>query len=206
MSPGKVHRVTSRTLVIALMITAGCNGNDASRIQGQTNAQLTFYGLAVDQDGKPLEGVSFDIVVDAIPKDWTFENRGRPHDRMRTTVVTDADGRFSVDVAAHVIFVENGRLPGYRHLFAKWSDDGNTGYQVTAWGEQLYKSAPDHAAVYVFVKDGVREVSALPCRGGYQLNGKQSTLNLPRWPRTPSLPDVVRKQPGTPAATTDRSP
>lgn len=180
--------------LFAVLINGGCKDDPASALKGQDNTQVTFYGLAVDQDGTPLQGVSFEVVVDAIPRDWTFETRGRPHDRTRRMLVTDENGRFSIDATAHLIFIEKAHLPGYRHLFAKWSDDTNTGYQVTAWGEQLYKSDPDRPAVYVFVKDGVREVSALPSRGGYYAYGKEWRPNEPAWPEKPSLNDVVQKQ------------
>jgi len=188
--------------MLALILMAGCGNDPAPTLRGQNNARITFYGLAVDQDGTPLPGASFDIVVDAIPKDWSFETRGKPHDRTHRTVVTDADGRFSIEVNAHLIYIENVHLSGYRHLFAQWSDDGNTGYQITSWSDLLYKTDPDHPAVYVLVKDGVHEVSALPCRGGFRSYGKRWILNKPAWPKRPSLKDVVHKPPTTTQATT----
>lgn len=190
-------------MIVFFLTTVGvsCEKDPASALQGQNNAQLTFFGLAVDQDGNPLQDVSFEIVLDAIPKDWSFDNRGKPHDRTRQTVTSGADGRFSANVTAHMIFVDNAQLPGYRHLFAKWSDDGNTGYQITAWGEILYKSDPDRPAVYVFVKDGVSDVSALPSRGGFRAYGNQWIPNQPMWPKNPSLKDVQQKQPSSQSTT-----
>src|SRR5215207_9662631 len=58
----------------------------------------------------------------------------------------------------------------------------------------------DHPAVFVFVKDGVTEVSALPCKGGWDSGGATqfpATPNQPAWPRDPSLKDVVYKPPAT---------
>jgi hypothetical protein len=61
-----------------------------------------------------------------------------------------------------------------------------------------YKSDPDHPAVYVMVKDGAREVSALPCKGGYVSGGgKHWVKNEPDWPKNPSLKDVIRKRPSS---------
>lgn len=69
---------------------------------------------------------------------------------------------------------------------------------LIAWGHQLFRSDPENPAVYVFVKDGVREVAVLPCRGGSQ--NKRSggwVANKPEWPTRPSLKDVVYKAPTT---------
>src|SRR5206468_1028989 len=94
---------------------------------------------------------------------------------------------------------------GYRHLFEKYEGTvtGETipstyGYLITSWGDRCYKSDSANPAVFVFVKDGAKEVSALPCRGGYDSgNGTNWLRNEPAWPKKPSLADVTYKSPAT---------
>jgi len=163
---------------------------------------LTFYGLAVDEKGIPLQGVKFEFVVDSIPKDWSFDTRGQPHTRKTHTVISGDDGRIQFDAYAHIIFMNEAVLEGYRHLAARFGEESNLGIGVTSWSDLLYKSDPTNPAIYVFVKDGVKEVSALPSRGGFYAYGKQWRPNKPAWPKKPSLPDVVYKPPTTQPATT----
>ena len=73
----------------------------------------------------------------------------------------------------------------------------NLGYQITAWGDTWYQSDPGNPATYVFVRDGVREVSALPSRGGSRFVGQQWIANRPGWPPKPSLLDVVYHPPAS---------
>jgi len=184
-------------LTMVLLNGTGCKRETSSSLKQQNNAQMTFYGLAVDQNGSPLEGVSFELVIESIPVNWTFETRGNAHDQVSRTVISGLDGKFHIDMFVHVLFVKEATLAGYRHLFAK-SGPGNVGYLVTGSGDLCYRSDIEHPAVFVFVKDGAREVSALPSRGGYDSgNGTNWVLNKPAWPKKPSLPDVTYKPPTT---------
>jgi len=172
-------------------------------LKGQSNALITFDGLAVDQYGNRLPGVVFEFSVDSIPRDWTFETRGKANDRILHQAVSGSDGRFEFDVTAHRLFMVRASIAGYRHLTPEFSDDGNTGFLITASGDLWYKSDPDNPAIYVFVRDGVKEVSALPSRGGFDSGGGTAWRpNKPGWPKKPSLPDVVYKPPTTQPATT----
>jgi hypothetical protein len=175
----------------------GCDAGPEAALQGQNNVRLTFFGVAVDQDGRPMPGVRFDIVIDAIPKDWSFQRRGRPHDQKTVRVTSGRDGHFALEAEAHILFITPHPPAGYAHLFSRWSDDGNLGFMITSWGEQQYKSDPERPAIFVFVRDGVKEISALPSRGGYQTHGSQWVANRPAWPNRPSLPDVVYRPPAT---------
>ncbi len=133
-------------MLLCALAAIACNDPVEDTLQGQANLPITFYGLAVDQSGQPLPGASFEILVDAIPKDWTFAKRGEPHVQTRHYVVSGPDGRFQLDVVAHLLFVENARAENHRHLYYL-RNEGNTGYQITAWGQQMYKSDPNRPAV-----------------------------------------------------------
>ena len=182
--------------------TLSCGQSAESRLKGQTNTTLTYYAQVVDQDGKPLEGARFEYRVEAYPKDWTFDTRGRPNNISSVTVTSDKQGRFRFDVEGCQLYRMKADCAGYRHLYDLDVGDSravdNTGYRLISWSDLCYKADPDHPAVLVFVKEGANEVSALPCRGGYDSgNGKHWKENEPGWPKKPSLTDVVRKQAST---------
>jgi hypothetical protein len=176
-----------------------------SALKGQANGSLTYFGLAVDQDGKPLKGVTVEYQCEAFPSDWTFDKRGEPLILSKASATSSPDGRFQFTVDGHVLKRSSVVPPrGYRHFFEE--DVGSTtgkeipstyGYLITSWGDRCYKSDPEHPAIFVFVKDGQRVVSALPCRGGFDSgNGTYWVENQPAWPRKPSLQDVERKSSG----------
>jgi hypothetical protein len=197
-------------LLLALLGTS-CDGGRESALKGQGNTTLTFYGLAVDQDGAPLPGAHFEYRVESYPKDWTFETRGRDNDVTTATAVSDSRGRFQFTVTTCKLIRRRAEREGYRHLFEQDLHDGAAqtfGYTVIAWGDLWYKTDADHPAVYVFVKEGIREVSALPCRGGWDSGGATkfpAAPKQPAWPIRPSLKEVVQKQPTT-EPTTDGGP
>jgi hypothetical protein len=198
----RLHWATVIVVGTWLFVQLNCDdGRPQSSLKTQSNVSMIFYGKVVDQDGRPLEKVSFSFGVEAIPADWTFDTRGKPHNHTTLSVASDAQGRFDFRFTGHGLRLKEATLPGYRHFYNKYGQgDGgvfNLGYQITSWGDLWYRSDPRNPAVYVFVKDGVTEVSALPCRGGSQALGKQWMPNEPGWPSDPSLNDVVRKQPTT---------
>jgi hypothetical protein len=184
--------------VFVVIALAGCDGEPTSRLKGQRNATITFYGRAVDENGLPLPGAQFAYQVDAYPKDWTFETRGRPYDTSVITAISDEQGRFQFTVTGCGIRRLKAELDNRRHFF---DEDATTtastyGYQLIAWRDLWFRSHPDHPAIYVFVTNDVKEVAALPCKGGYDSGGgTQWRLNEPAWPKKPSLKDVVQKQP-----------
>ena len=83
-------------LVIVAVTHLACDRDGSSGLKGQVNTTLTFYGLTVDQDGQPIPGVKVEYQVDAYPKDWTFETRGRPYDTSIVSATSDASGRFQL--------------------------------------------------------------------------------------------------------------
>lgn len=203
--PGLSHgRVSvSASLIMTFLMTTGtisCEQSAPSGLNGQGNASMTFYGIAVDQHGEPLRGARFEFIVEAIPKDWTFETRGKPHVRATISAVSDTDGRFRFDIVAHSLFLQSASLDGFRHLSAELGEESNLGIGITSWSDLLYRSDPVNPTVYVFVKDGVKEVSVLPSRGGSRAFGKQWIANKPVWPKRPSLHDVVYQPPATQAS------
>jgi hypothetical protein len=176
-------------------------------LKGQTNTTLTFYGKVVDQDGNPLEGAKIEYDVESYPTDWTFSSRARLNNRETVTFTSGADGRFSGRITGCKLFRLSATLDGYRHFGEEYSA-GSTehittkAYMLVAWSNLWFKSAEDRPAIYVFVKDGVREVSALPCHGGFSSGGGlRFWPNEPGWPKEPSLKDVVYRPVGGVAAT-----
>jgi hypothetical protein len=190
-------------MLACLLMGQACDRDEASALKGQTNTTLTFHGQAVDQDGHALPGAHFEYRLEAYPKDWTFDTRGRPNEALIVTATSDEAGRFQMPISGCKLIRLKAERVGYRHLCETDHREGdNFGYTLIAWGDLWYKSDPAHPAVYVFVKDGEREVSALPCRGGYDSGGgTRWTLNQPAWPKKPSLKDVVQKHPATTRST-----
>ena len=190
--------------VLMLAVTLSCDRS--AEIKGQKNASLTFYGLTVDQDGKPLANVSVAYECESFPKDWTFDRRGEPFVKSIVRTVSDEHGRFRFALSVHTLRRLDVDGPaGYRHFFEQYEGTvsgevipSTYGYLVSSWSDLCYKTDADHPAIFVFVKDGAHEVSALPCKGGYDSgNGKRWVLNTPGWPKKPSLKDVVQKPPTT---------
>jgi hypothetical protein len=193
-------------LTALIAYASGCDDKPSPALKGQVNTTISFHGLTVDQDGRPLPGVRVEYQVEAYPKDWTFETRGKPYDVMSVAATTGEDGRFNFKVTGRGLRLKRVVAPpGFRHLFEQsgGNDHGvqrpyTFGYTLIAWGDLWYKTDADHPAVYVFVKDGVTEVAALPCRGGWDSGGgKRWTQNTPAWPKHPSLADVVYVGPAT---------
>jgi hypothetical protein len=181
-----------------------CDRDDEvkSSLKGQSNTPLTFYGVAVDESGRPLEGAEFLIEVEAIPANWNFDNRGKPHDLSTVSATSGPDGRFQFDITGHILRFKRVERDGYRHFYdldiGATNAVDNMAYRLNAWSDRWYRSDRENPAVYVFVREGVREVYALPARGGSNsANGKHWTLNKPGWPEKPSLKDVVQKQTST---------
>src|SRR5215208_2134409 len=148
---------------VTLSIPMGCE-RPSSALKGQANAPITFYGLAIDQNGQAIEGVSVSYQVESFPKDWTFEKRGEPLITTAVSGTSDSRGRFEFTANAHTLRRLNVESPPkYRHLFEKYEGtvSGETipstfGYLITSWGDRCYKADPANPAVFVFVKDGDR--------------------------------------------------
>ncbi len=115
-------------------------------------------------------------------------------------MVTDDQGRFELTVTGCQLIRLSATRAGYRHFFDEDPSDGavqTNAFRLISWSEVQYKTDSQRPAIFVFVKDGIREVSALPCRGGFHAYGKQWILNKRAWPKKPSLTDVVEKRPAT---------
>ena len=191
--------------VLLAFVAVQCNRNAPAGLKGQSNMDMVFYGKAVDQDGQPLSGASFEFRVEAFPKDWTYETRARPSDVVTVQAVSDQNGLFQLKLTGHRLTRLKADRDGYRHYFEKDLQDGTpqtSGYTLIAWGDPCFKSDSDHPAVFVFVKNGQHDVSSLPCRGGYMVVATtQLHLNEPTRPKIPSLDDVTYKPPATQTTT-----
>lgn len=199
--------MTSRLRAVCVTLCCAglcCDKPDSSALKGQANSHLTFYGRAVDENGVGLEGAQFEIEIESIPANWTFETRGKPHAFSRVAATSGPDGRFQIDIVGHVLRFKRVERAGYRHFYEMSTGNSNTqgadntSIVLDAWGDPWYRSDPDHPAVYVFVKDGVNQISVLPTRGGTESGGTEHKFrNEPMWPRKPSLKDVVYVGPAT---------
>ena len=213
MTQRQVNRWVAGVLIVVLIGILLLVGQQVLRrvtpfgLKGQTNTTLTFYGKVVDQDGNPLEGAKIEYEVESYPTDWTFSSRARLNNRETVTFTSGADGRFSGRITRCKLFRLSATLDGYRHFGEEYSDGATEhittkAYMLVAWSDLWFKSAEDRPAIYVFVKDGIREVSALPCHGGFSSGGGAIFYpNEPGWPKEPSLKDVVYRPVGGVAAT-----
>jgi hypothetical protein len=195
-------KLFSFALAAAAIVISSCGQGTDSGLKAQTNTNVTFYAKVVDQDGKPLENARFEYRLEAYPKDWTFDTRGRDNDIATIKAVSDVHGEFHFDAKGCELYRMKAQCKGYQHFFDLDVGDShaidNTGYRLIAWGDLWYKSDVNKPAVYVFVKEGAREIHLLPCRGGYNSGGTSRwTENKPGWPKNPSLKDVVFVQPAT---------
>jgi hypothetical protein len=191
-----MERLSALTLCISVLAFAvACKRQSTSGLKGQANTTLTFYAKAVDQAGAPLANVRFQYRVEAYPDNWSFETRDRPNRVEMVDAVSDAAGNVRISVTGCELILLRAELNGYRHLHETLGDDSNMFFRLIAWSDLWYKTDADHPAIYVFVKDGVREVSVLPCKGGYDsANGTHWMLNKPNWPEHPSLSDVKPRE------------
>lgn len=191
-------------LLACALLVLRLNRSNIGILKTQQNSYLIFYGLAVDENGKSLVGAVFEIEIEAIPAGWTYETRGKPHERSKITAISGPDGRFQFDIVGHIIRVTRAEREGYRHFyemdtgFSRTQGADNTSIRLDAWGDPWYRSDPQYPAVYVFVKEGVNQISVLPTRGGSDSGGSQHWIrNEPVWPAKPSLKDVVYVGPAT---------
>jgi hypothetical protein len=213
MTRRQVNRWVAGGLVVVLLGLLLLVGQQVLRrvtpfgLKGQTNTTLMFYGKVVDQDGKPLEGAKIEYDVESYPTDWTFSSRARLNNHETVSFTSGADGRFSGSITGCALQRRSATLDGYRHFGEEDNDSRSErlttkAYMLIAWSNLWFKSAEDRPAIYVFVKDGVREVSALPCHGGFSSGGGlRFWPNEPGWPKEPSLKDVVYRPVGGVAAT-----
>lgn len=192
-------------LLLPLIAFATCRQNSPRQLRGQTNATMTFYASAIDQDGHPLEGVQFDFRVEAYPANWTLETRDQDHDTSKITATTNKAGRVAVTITGCELILTNAEISNYRELYEIDTMGGtpnNRFYRLIASGNLWYKSQPENPAIYVFVKEGTDTVAKLPCRGGSESGGTgRWRINKPAWPNRPSLKDVVYKPPTTQPST-----
>ncbi len=76
------------------------------------NAPIAFYGRVVDQDRKPLQGVTVDFGVNAIPMIPVLWG---PDEKSKGSCVTDQNGFFSVEGKRGIsLGVTSLKKPGYR--------------------------------------------------------------------------------------------
>lgn len=210
-------------IVVLTLILAGISvevllnrrsADDRLHLAHPTNAMMDFYGLAVDQDGKPLAGVTFEMVAIAVEGN---PFRGEQKDvRTKCRVVTDANGRFEVHATGERIDEVSAVLKGYRLLSDRDGGTGgkeqtagsNLGFQFFNWGTPTYVGNPANPAIYVLVKDGTTVVTAKVSRGGgvAAVDGGASDSrwwpNKPGFPREPSIKGLTFIEPTTNPATT----
>lgn len=197
-----ISRVFLCILSILPLLISGCDRGATGNMKGQTNSSFIFFGRAVDQDGKPLVGVQFVGEMESFPADWTFESRGKPALHTPVHATSGADGRFEVQLNGYLLRFTDVSCAGFRHFYDEALGDSqafnNTAYEVVSWGDLRYRSDFENPAIYVFVRDDIKTIAALPSKGGASsFNGKSWTSNRPGWPKLPSLPDVVLKHPAS---------
>jgi hypothetical protein len=197
-----MRQLATPMLGLILLALHGCDRSPDGALKGHGNTKFVFHGLVVDQDGIPLQGARFEFVVESFPDDWTFKSRGHKNTLKTVEVVSDLQGRFKIEETGCVIRRKKAERVGYRHFYDLDHDVirsfSNYYFSIISWGDLCYRNDRDSPAVFVFVKDGIRQVTALPSRGGESSgNGTHWQKNEPGWPIEPSLEDVARKVPTT---------
>ena len=164
------------------------------------NLDTRFYGLVVDQDGKPLSSTNIEVEISAFNENWAYEKERERMTYTPLTVVSDSNGRFEFGARGNYVRIKVVSLGRYRWLydteiarsstrpfaenrFFRFATDGKPG---------PYLSNPASPAIFVMIREGVNEVRAKPSRGGEDLNRAYNTriINQPVWPYRPSLKDV----------------
>jgi hypothetical protein len=180
---------------IALTTQGSCNRGPTTQVQGC---------MSVDQDGNPLARVKFDFRVEAYPKNWSFDTRGRDNDVTNVTAFTDDQGRFRLDVTGCQLIRLRSAPKGFKEYYdedVSGRSVDNRFYSLITWGQVGYRSDVDNPAVYVFVNNGTKTITVLPSRGGFDHRGGSNwSRNTPALPRKPSLREVVYE--ASPIATT----
>jgi hypothetical protein len=108
--------------------------------------------------------------------------------------------------------IQSVTLAGYQWLYDLNNDQtvlrpqgNNTFFSFASDGEPWpYQSRRDSPAIFVLVKNGVKDVRAMPSRGGVDFDpGHQRMMvNHPIWPLKPSLPKVHYISPSSRPTTT----
>jgi hypothetical protein len=206
------------SLVLVVLALRGCRTSDERlKLARPANNVMDFYGLAVDQDGKPLAGVAFNLTAIAVEGN---PFRGEQKDiRTMHTVATDANGKLQLHTSGERLEVD-AKLPGYRLLSDRDTVNGrhrdaghNLFFQYYNWGDVNYAGDPANPAIYVMVKDGATVVTAKLSRGGAEgliqtANGVPWSIhwpNQPGFPRSPSIKGLTFREPATRPATATSS-
>jgi hypothetical protein len=190
------------TLILSVALLRALRADPASELSLATRAggDIDYYALAVDQDGTPLPGVTFECVI-FVPQGSSFDREPLSDLQIKKKVSTDASGRMEVHGHGEGFRVESANVAGHRWLYDKsggvgehWDAGDNRGYQYWSWGKKVEVGDPDNPAIHVFVKDGVKIVSAKVSRGGSYVNNDLNnpyrivhTPWKPGFPRRPSL-------------------
>jgi|GEM_PF-824770 len=96
----------------------------AAAFLNQKNGRIDFWGLVVDQDDKPLQGVEIAMHV----RQWKL-GLGLDANFPKFTRQTDAQGQFSLlDTAGDGLTIDAVRAPGYR-----WSPEAQNGARSFAY-------------------------------------------------------------------------
>mgnify|MGYP000844805021 CR=1 FL=1 len=178
-----------------------------ARMDQGANRTITFEGVIVDEIGRPIPGASVEVFIRGINTKWASDPQGvnaRGWDRERS-LQSGQDGSFSLLIEGTHFSIMSIKAPGFQWLYEEYGSvqaGSNASYQIAPAGSH-YISQQGSPAIFVMVRDGVKDVHVMPSRGGAEVDDKgRITPNTPRWPRKPSLPDVVYKPPPTQPATT----
>jgi hypothetical protein len=131
---------------------------------------IQFYGRVVDQDGKPIADATVDVMI----RDFNAKALAGSREytvRNRSSVTTDASGRFSINSHGIMLFIERVSAPGFLTIpeESKWpsqfATDGFRYYQ----DKDLPYYLPDkmNPAVFPLRREGEKR-SKWPSRGGIE--------------------------------------
>jgi len=185
------------TLLFLCIWCTSCDRRDF--IQGQSNGDIVFCAIVVDQDGKPLAGAIISYDVEYVPKGYKL---GDGFAQTTVSVVSDLGGKIEFAASGKYLFLNQATKVGYLHLDDKNPADppigtGKRAYWFHQEGRDVAKFDWENPAVFVFIKEGETDVHVVPSSGGYYAIGKQWRRVKPAWPNEPSIPGVRYVAPAT---------
>ena len=167
-------------VVLLLTLLAGCGSSESAGDEAPSQAEVHFYGRVVDQDGKPVPGVT--VAAEAC-KMTPGMMAGEPIvDRttsMPLEAISDDDGRFTLTIPPgyQTLTINDVQKAGYGWIHDwMWSGgaiidlakNNNTNFQFAGAMSVARTYMPDstNLAIYPLHADGTPEPVGEPSRGG----------------------------------------
>ncbi len=171
-----------------LTVLSGCDADPADELHGYYDIEMEFWATTLDEQGNALPGVTISGYLEQYGKaprlgtdflrpsfKWTSDDRGR----LYVKVVGKGFRIRSVTKQGYTEFNDNLGIFPPNHFFPYI-----TGNNVE------FEPAKENPAVFVLVREGALQVTAMPSKGGYQISGGLRQKNEPYWPKYAKASDI----------------